>query len=576
MIYDLVCTLSFVALLSLLALPLGRYIAWTLAEVNSEKHDLRVYLDKFAGWLVGPGLIRTMSWRVYASALLITNLLGILLVYLLQRCQAYLPFNSFNLPSVAPDLAFNTAVSFASNTNWQAYSGESTLSVLTQMLGLCSQNFLSAATGIAVLAALIRGFKLKEATGIGNYFQDMLRCTALILLPLAVIVATLLVSQGVVQTLDGKLSIKLFETQVLTSGEQITHVDIPLGPVASQVAIKQLGTNGGGFYGVNSAHPLENSTAWANLIELFSILLIPAALCFSFGHMIQDKRQGLALYCVMLAIFVPAVLITSISELRVSSNVPDQVKLNDSRGIPYGNLEGKELRFGRYMSALWAVSTTAASNGSVNSMHDSYTPMGGLPPLLMMQLGEVIFGGVGSGLYGLLAFVLVTVFVAGLMVGRTPEYLGKKIEVFEMKMVALIILIPPLVSLIGTAIAVSYAAETPSFTNPGPHAFSQALYAYSSMGNNNGSAFAGFLANFPLHNLLGASVMFISRYWLIFPVLALAESLAGKKLVPVSTGTLPTHTPIFIFLLVAVILIVGALTYFPALALGPIAEELLF
>lgn len=516
-----------------------------------------------------------MTWRRYAAAVLVFNLLGTAAVYGLQRVQAGLPLNPQQLPNVAPDLAFNTAVSFATNTNWQAYGGESTLSYLTQMLGLTVQNFLSAATGMAVLVALTRGLIARNAMKLGNFWVDLTRSTLYVLLPLALILALLLASQGVVQSFDSASEVILLEPTTDAAGQPVSTQTVPLGPAASQIAIKQLGTNGGGFFGVNSAHPLENPTPLSNFLQLLAILLIPAALCYTFGEMIGDVRQGWALLATMLLVFVPLVGACIVAEQqgnpRLAELGVDQVASATQSG---GNMEGKEVRHGIATSALWAAATTAASNGSVNAMHDSFTPLGGLVPLWLMQLGEVIFGGVGSGLYGLLIFALLAVFIAGLMVGRTPEYLGKKIEAYEMKMAALVILIPPLLVLGGAAIAVAVEAGRATVTNPGPHGFSQILYAFSSAGNNNGSAFAGLGVNNLFYNSLLGVAMLAARYWLIVPVLAIAGSLARKPITPAGAGTLPTHTPLFVVLTAAMVLLVGALTFVPALALGPIVEHL--
>ncbi len=567
--------LYFVVLL-LLARPLGHFMA-------------RVYevrpcgIDRFLGpierliyRMCGRAATEEMNWRTYAVAMLLFNFAGLIVVYGLQRFQQSLLLNSQHLPPVSPDSAFNTAVSFATNTNWQGYSGETTLSYLTQMLGLTVQNFVSAAAGMACLIALIRGFTRHSANSIGNFWVDLTRSTLYILLPLSIIVSLVLVSQGVVQTLKPYRSVTLLEPVRSSNGETITQQSLALGPAASQIAIKQLGTNGGGFFNVNSAHPFENPTPLSNFIESLSILLIAAALCFTFGKMVGDPRQGCAVLAAMFIIIVPLLGLSAWSESRGNPTF-DSLTV-DQRAIdaqPGGNMEGKEARFGVVNSALWATVTTAASNGSVNAMHDSFTPLGGLAPLLLMQLGEVVFGGVGSGLYGLLVFAIIAVFVAGLMVGRTPEYLGKKIEAFEMKMSSLVILIPCLVVLVGTAAAVMSQPGRSGILNPGPHGFSEVLYAFSSAGNNNGSAFAGLNANTPFYNFALGIAMLISRYWLAIPVLAIAGSLAKKKKVPISSGTMPTHTPLFVVLLIAVVLIVGALTFFPALALGPIVEHLM-
>jgi K+-transporting ATPase ATPase A chain len=507
--------------------------------------------------------------------MMLFNILGLLVVYALQRLQVWLPLNPMGMANVSPDLAFNTAVSFATNTNWQSYGGETTLSYLTQMLGLTVQNFVSAATGMAILVALIRGFIQKQADTIGNFWVDLVRSTLYILIPLSLILAVVLVSQGVVQTFKPYAKASLLQPVKDSNGKDVKEQVLALGPAASQVAIKQLGTNGGGFFNVNSAHPFENPTPLSNFLEVLAILLISASLCYTFGYMVRDKRQGWALLAVMLIIFIPCLVYCMHAEqggnpLLGRLGVAQQSDTHQ----PGGNMEGKEARFGIADSAIWATATTAASNGSVNSMHDSYTPLGGMIPMWLMQLGEVIFGGVGSGLYGMIAFALLAVFIAGLMIGRTPEYLGKKIEAFEIKMVSIIILVPPMIVLLGTALAVLVPQAKAAILNPGPHGLSEILYAFSSTGNNNGSAFAGLSTNSLFYNIALGLVMFFARYWLAIPTLAIAGSLARKKIVPVSSGTLPTHTPLFIIVLVMVVLVVGALTFFPALALGPIAEHL--
>lgn len=510
------------------------------------------------------------NWKRYALSLLLFNFIGFVVVYLLQRLQGVLPMNPQGFAAVSPDSSFNTAVSFATNTNWQGYGGEATMSYLTQMLGLAVQNFVSAASGMAVLVALIRGFARRRATEIGNFYVDLTRSTLYILLPLSLLLAVILMSQGVVQSFSAYDSVELVEPS-----QQVTQQTIPLGPAASQIAIKQLGTNGGGFFNVNSAHPFENPTPLANFLEVLAILLIPASLCYTFGRMIGDARQGWAVLIAMLVIFVPLTFGGYVAEQsgnpRLEALAVDQSASAAQSG---GNMEGKEVRFGIVNSALWASATTAASNGSVNAMHDSFTPLGGLVPLWLMQLGEVVFGGAGSGLYGMLMFAVIAVFIGGLMVGRTPEYLGKKIEAYEVKMASIAILVPPLIVLVGTAIASVTPAAVSSVANPGVHGFSEILYAFSSAGNNNGSAFGGLSANTPFYNIALGIAMWASRYWLMIPVLALAGSLAAKKAVAVSAGTLPTHTPLFITLLVGVVLMVGALTFVPALALGPIVEHL--
>jgi K+-transporting ATPase ATPase A chain len=572
----------FLVVLILLVKPLG----WYMARVYEGKP---CGLDRAIGWLerllyrlcrIDP--TEEMAWTTYAKAMLVFNLLGFLAVYGLQRAQHLLPLNPEHLAAVPPDLAMNTAVSFATNTNWQSYGGETTLSYLTQMLGLTVQNFVSAATGMAVLVALIRGFARRTTQTIGNFWYDLTRSTLYILLPLSIVGALVLVSQGVVQTLRPYEKVALVQPTKDADGKLVSQQTIAVGPAASQVIIKQLGTNGGGFFNVNSAHPLENPTPLSSFVELVAILLIAAALCYTFGEMIGDTRQGWAVLAAMLVIFVPLLLTGYVAEQagnpRLAALGVDQAAGNraPTEGwSPGGNMEGKEVRFGIAQSAIWAAATTAASNGSVNSMHDSYTPLGGLVPMWLMQLGEVVFGGVGSGLSGMLVFAIIAVFVAGLMVGRTPEYLGKKIEAFEMKMAALVILIPPLVVLVGAAVAVATPWGKAGISNPGPHGFSQILYAFSSAGNNNGSALAGLSANTPFYNVALALAMLVARYWLAIPTLAIAGSLARKKATPVSAGTLPTHTPLFVLLLVGVVVLVGALTFVPALALGPIVEQLM-
>jgi K+-transporting ATPase ATPase A chain len=505
-------------------------------------------------------------------AMLACNFAGILLVYALQRLQPLLPLNPAGLGAVSPHTAFNTAVSFGTNTNWQSYAGESTMSYLTQMLGLTVQNFLSAATGMATLAAFIRGLARRSAETIGNFWVDLTRTTLYVLLPLSLVLALVLVSQGVVQTLAPYQKVALVQSAPTTqpAADQI----LAIGPAASQVAIKQLGTNGGGFFNANSAHPYENPTPLANFLELLAILLIPAALCYTFGVMVGDRRQGWAVLAAMTLLFAGLLLLCVVAEQRGTTLADLGIDQRAGALQSGGNMEGKEVRFGIVNSALWATATTAASNGSVNSLHDSFTPIGGLVPLWLMQLGEVVYGGVGSGLYGMLVFAIIAVFVAGLMVGRTPEYLGKKIEAYEMKMAAIVILIPPAVVLLGTAIAVSIPAGRAAVFNPGAHGFSEVLYAFSSAGNNNGSAFAGLGANTPFYNTILGIAMLVARYWLAIPTLAIAGSLARKKILPAGPGTLPTHTPLFVTLLVGVVVLVGALTFIPALALGPIVEHL--
>ena len=563
------CGLYLVVLLAL-AKPLGEFMARVL---TGERH----FLTPALGWLEGltykaSGVDpqREMRWTEYAVAALLFNAFGLVVLYGLQRLQGVLPLNPAALGAVSPDSSWNTAVSFASNTNWQGYGGESTMSYLTQMLGLAVQNFVSAATGIAVLAALARAFSRKQAGTIGNFWADLTRSTLYILLPLSFILALALVSQGVVQAFGPYVKAQTVEKieyeenkEKKTTQEQV----LPMGPAASQVAIKQLGTNGGGFFNVNSAHPFENATPLSSFLEMLAILLIGAALCITFGRMVGDVRQGWAILAAMTAIFVALLAVAVVAE---QSGNP---VLEKAGVAAEGNMEGKEVRFGIANSALWATATTAASNGSVNSMHDSFTPLGGMVPMWLMQLGEVIFGGVGSGLYGMLMFVLLAVFVAGLMIGRTPEYLGKKVEAFEVKMASVAILLPPLVVLVGTAIAVLVEPGKAGVANPGAHGYSEILYAFSSAGNNNGSAFAGLSANTPFYNTALGLAMLFARYWLLIPVLAIAGSLAAKKTVPAGPGTLPTHGLLFIVLLIGTVLIIGALTFVPALALGPIVEH---
>ncbi len=584
-------------LIVLLALvkPLGLYMA---RVYQNESVGLNRYLAGFENLLYrlsGVKAEQDMRWTQYTLAVLVFNVLGLLVVYGLQRFQDVLPFNPQALPAISPDSAFNTAVSFATNTNWQGYSGEATMSYLTQMLGLCVQNFMSAASGMAVLVALIRGFIRRNSQGIGNFWVDMTRTVLYILIPLSFIFALILVSQGVVQTVKPYATVNLSEAvsyqapklddtgkaildaqgKAITETIKNTQQTLALGPAASQIAIKQLGTNGGGFFNVNSAHPYENPTPLTNFLEMLAILLIPAALCYTFGFMVGDTRQGWAILGAMTLILFVLILVTVPAEQNgnpafVSLGI-DQANNSQQAG---GNMEGKETRFGIVNSALWAVVTTAASNGSVNAMHDSFTPLGGMVPLWLMQLGEVVFGGVGSGLYGMIVFAIVAVFIAGLMIGRTPEYLGKKIDAFEMKMAAIIILVPPLIVLGGTAVSLMLALGKASIFNPGAHGFSEVLYAWSSAGNNNGSAFGGLSANVPFYNFLLGLAMLFSRYGLMVPILAIAGALAAKKTIPVSAGTLPTHTPLFTLLLIITVLMVGALTFVPALALGPIVEHL--
>jgi K+-transporting ATPase ATPase A chain len=564
----------YIAVLTLLAKPLGAFMARVYQREKTFLDPVLGPIERLIYRLTKINSSEEMDWKANALAMLLFNFVGFLFVYALQRLQQFLPLNPQGMAAVTPDSSFNTAVSFATNTNWQGYGGETTMSYLTQMLALTVQNFVSAASGMAVLALFIRGIARHSAKTLGNFWVDMTRSTLYILLPLAIVLSLVLVSQGVVQTFSPYVSVPLLEQTTDANGAKVTEQVLAMGPAASQIAIKQLGTNGGGFFNVNSAHPFENATPLSNFFEMLAILLIAGALCYTYGSMVKDTRQGWAILAAMLLILVPAIFFTY--GMEASGNpkfAAASVDQHSSSINPGGNMEGKEVRFGIPNSSVWATVTTAASNGSVNAMHDSYTPLGGMVALIMMHLGEVVFGGVGSGLYGMLIFVVVAVFVAGLLVGRTPEYLGHKIEAYEMKMASLLILIMPITVLVLTAIAVVTTAGKAGIMNLGPHGFSEILYVFTSQGNNNGSAFAGVSANTPFYNLTGGLAMLIGRYWLAVPTLALAGSLVQKKLVPASEGTLPTHTPLFIFWLIAVVLIVGALNFLPALALGPIVEH---
>jgi K+-transporting ATPase ATPase A chain len=586
----------YVVVLVALAKPLGAYMARVYEDRPAVLNRIGAPFERLIYRIGGVDPAREMRWTEYAIAMLVFNFFGFLAVYALQRFQAVLPLNPQGFGAVSPDSSFNTATSFITNTNWQGYGGESTMSYLTQMAGLTVQNFVSAASGMATLVAFARGFSRKSAQTIGNFWVDMTRSTLYILLPLALVLAVVLVSQGMPQTFSAYPTVATVEAteydnpkldqagqamkddkgNPVTEKATMKDQSIAVGPVASQVAIKQLGTNGGGFFNVNSAHPFENPTPLANFLEVLSILVISAALCYTFGVLVGDRRQGWAVLATMTILFVAMLAVCVGAEQSgnpaLTKAGADQVA---SATQPGGNMEGKELRFGITNSALWATATTAASNGSVNSMHDSFTPLGGLVPMWLIQFQEVIFGGVGSGLYGMLIFAIIAVFVAGLMIGRTPEYIGKKIESFEMKMAAVTILVPPLVVLVGTAIAVLVEPGKAGVANPGAHGFSEILYAFSSAGNNNGSAFAGLSANTPFYNTALGMVMLLSRFWLAVPTLAIAGALAAKKTVPPGLGTLPTHTPLFIVLLASTVVVVGALTFVPALALGPIVEHLM-
>jgi K+-transporting ATPase ATPase A chain len=565
--------------------PLGTYIA----NVMEGRFRLAGKIESPIYRLCGIRQDEEMGWLKYAFAILIFNLLGALAVYALQRLQADLPLNPQAFPNVSPDSAFNTAISFATNTNWQGYVGEATMSYLTQMLALAVQNFFSAATGIVVVIALIRGFARHSAKTVGNAWVDLTRITLHVLLPISIVYAVFLTSQGVIQNFDAykevtTLEVTSFETPkvdaagqplkddkgaVVTEPAQTQTQTLAMGPVASQEAIKMLGTNGGGFMNANSAHPYENPTPLSNFIQMLSIFLIPAALCFTFGRLVGDTRQGWAVLAAMTLMFV--VLAYAAMHYEQQAN-PLLTQLGVDSAA--GNMEGKETRFGIADSGLFATITTLASCGAVNAMHDSFTPLGGLVPLIDMQLGEVVFGGVGTGLYGMLVFAILAVFVAGLMIGRTPEYLGKKIEAFEMKMVSIAILVTPLLVLVGTAIAVMAVDGKAGIANPGAHGFSEILYAFTSAANNNGSAFAGLSANTPFYNLMLGIAMWFGRFGVIVPVLAIAGSLAAKKRIAVGAGTLPTHGPLFVTLLIGTVLLVGLLNYVPALALGPVIEHL--
>ncbi|MDM0002345.1 potassium-transporting ATPase subunit KdpA [Variovorax sp. J22P240] len=587
----------FLVVLGLMAWPLGRYLA-VLCEGRLPRWMQRVESPIFK--LAGASPDSPMHWRSYALALLAFNAIGALAVYGLQRLQSLLPLNPAGMSAVSPDSAFNTAVSFVSNTNWQGYAGESTMSYLTQMLGLTVQNFLSGATGIAVAFALARGFAARSTDGkglVGNFWVDVTRITAWLLLPISFVIAIFFASQGVIQNFDAYKTVTTVEATAYqqpkldAAGQPIkdnasgnplledattTMQTLAMGPIASQEAIKMLGTNGGGFFNANSAHPYENPTALTNFAQMLAIFLIPAALCFAFGRVVGDLRQGWAVLAAMTVLFVAAVVVVIPAEQAgnplIGALGVDQASSAMQAG---GNMEGKEVRFGIAASSLFAAVTTAASCGAVNAMHDAFTPLGGMVPLVLMQLGEVVFGGVGTGLYSMLIFAILAVFIAGLMIGRTPEYLGKKIEVHEMKLTSIAILVTPILVLAGTAIAVIADAGKAGIANPGAHGFSEILYAFTSAGNNNGSAFAGLSANTPFYNAWLAIAMWFGRFGVIVPVLAIAGALAAKKRIPVTAGTMPTHGPLFVTLLIGTVLLVGLLNYVPALALGPVVEHLM-
>ena len=587
--------LVFLLLLLALAYPIGIYLAKVGADGAIPGAN---WLGKFEHLLyrvAGINAQSAMEWKTYAFSLLVFNALGALVTYAIQRVQIWLPFNPQNLVNISPNSAFNTAISFVSNTNWQGYGGESTMSYLTQMLALTVQNFFSAATGIAVAFALIRGFATSSTKTIGNFWVDMTRSTLYVLLPLSIIFSVFLMGQGVIQNFSAYKEVTLLDpvsfTQVKTDshnqalqdkeGKPVTELitsktqTIAMGPVASQEAIKMIGTNGGGFFNANSAHPYENPTPLSNFFQMLAIFLIPAGLCFTFGKMIGDMRQAWVLLGAMTAIFVVMVFLVSMAEQQSHPSLQalgiDQAASAMQSG---GNMEGKETRFGISASALFAAITTAVSCGAVNAMHDSFMPLGGMVPLLLIQLGEVVFGGVGSGLYGMLIFAMMAVFIAGLMIGRTPEYLGKKIQSFEMKMISITILVTPILVLLGTAITVMLDAGQAGVGNPGAHGFSEIFYAFSSAANNNGSAFAGLSANTPFYNIMLGIAMWFGRFAMIVPILAVAGSLASKKRLEVTAGTMPTHNLMFLILLVGVVILIGALNYVPALALGPVVEHL--
>jgi K+-transporting ATPase ATPase A chain len=585
----------FFLLLLITVKPFGLYMANVMEGRPIWPLRVGARFEHFIYRLCGIDPDTQMGWKKYAIALIVFNTLGVIFVYALQRIQAWLPLNPQQFSNVSADSSFNTAVSFVTNTNWQGYSGESTMSYLTQMAGLAVQNFLSSASGLVVAMALIRGFARHSASTIGNVWTDLTRATLYILLPVAFIVALLLAGQGVVQNFSGYKDVTTIEALTYqnpkvdadgnplkdAAGNPVTETattqkqTLPMGPMASQESIKELGTNGGGFVNGNSSHPFENPTPISNFIEMFAMLLIPMGLTYTFGRLVGDTRQGWAVFAAMTILFLPLVGLGAHSEQQGNPLIA-KLGVDDVASVtqPGGNMEGKEARFGIAPSTLFASITTATSSGAINSTHDSYTPLGGFVPLFQMQLGEVVFGGVGTGLYSMLIFAIVGVFIAGLMIGRTPEYLGKKIESFEIKMSSIAILVMPLIVLVGTAVAVSVAAGKAGVANPGAHGFSEILYAFSSAGNNNGSAFGGLSANTPFYNIALGLVMWFGRFWPIVAVLAIAGSLAAKKRIPVTAGTMLTYGPTFVILLIGTVLLVGALTFVPALALGPIVEHL--
>jgi len=576
---------AFLLVLLVLAWPLGAVLAGVAGTGRVRSLGFLAPLERLVLRAAGPAAGAEQGWRGYALAVLLFSGLGAVFTYAVQRLQAWLPFNPQGLPAVSPDSSFNTAISFVANTNWQGYGGEQTMSYATQMLALAGQNFFSAATGIAVAFALMRGFAARSGASIGNFWRDLTRSTVYVLLPLSLLFSLFLVSQGVIQNLAPYKEVAVLDQLAYPQAQAQADGGAPettartqllaMGPVASQEAIKLLGTNGGGFFNANSAHPYENPTALANFGQMLAIFLIPAALCFAFGRVVGEPRQGWAILAAMTLMFAVAAVAAGAAEQQASPVLQalgvDQAASGLQAG---GNMEGKEVRFGVAASSLFAAVTTAASCGAVNAMHDSFMPLGGMVPLVLMQLGEVVFGGVGSGLYGMLVFAILAVFVAGLMIGRTPEYLGKKIQAFEMKMASLVILVVPILVLAGTAVALASTAGRAGIANPGAHGFSEVLYAFTSAANNNGSAFAGLSANTPFYNTMLGIAMWFGRFAVIVPVLAIAGSLAAKPRLPAHAGTLPTHGPLFVFLLVAIVVLVGVLNYVPALALGPVAEHL--
>lgn len=573
-ISDWILLVLFIGFFVITVVPLGRFMVRVL---KGEKHPLSFAYDPAERWLFSWAQVQAddeMDWKTFGSSMLIFSVIGILFLLLFQLAQPVFPLNPAGIPAPSLDLALNTAVSFVTNTNWQAYAGETGVSYLTQMAGMCVQNFVSAATGLAVLTGLAYGFSRRSATTIGNFWVLLVR-SVLILLPFSIVIALILVSQGAVQTLAGPVTVPLLDPYRASDGTLITTQMIPLGPAASQIAIKQLGVNGGGFFNTNSAHPFENPTPFSNFVELIAILLIPAALCYSFGRMVGAGRKGVSLLLAMTIIFLPLLGISIASELGGNPSFPVSVDQSTTDLQPGGNMEGKEVRFGIVGSALFSVVTTAASCGAVNGMHDSFTPLGGFVQLFMMQLGEVVYGGIGSGLYGMIVFAVIAMFIAGLMVGRTPEYLGKKIEPDEMKIATGIILIPIFLILVMTAAAVLTDAGRISVFNTGPHGFSEILYAFTSASQNNGSAFGGLSANTFFYNLTTAFCMFVGRFAPALLTLALAGSLVQKKIVPAGEGTLVDHRPLFILWLVFVVVIIGALSFLPALALGPVIEQII-